>query len=527
VGTLVAAAAEPTTIAASSQAVEIRVDAAKGRLPISPCIYGRNNYDNVNKMDPQLVRDLGLRMLRDSVGNNCTKYNWRCDLSSHPDWYNNVYPQGLQKRAALFDKDFGQVQMLYGLPVLGWVAKEGGDKVNFSKNDNKPGPIDPPAGKNLCGDGKIETYLEKSTPKDAVDMLDHWFKPGGLGLNPKHFLYFHLDNEPEGWSTTHDDVCPKPMTGEEAVQKFVAVAKELKTRYPEVRVLAPGFMAEWFWWNWSDHKAVAGLPWMQYFVKRMGEESKTFGKPLIDVVDFHTYISGEAKDAETLQEWRVFYDPNYDFPRANGCKIYPDGQHHENQHVECVFGRMEGWLNDYFGKGHKVGIGITECGPGRHPPMVLNLWYASMLGTYSDHGVEVFTPWEWHDCWWEVMHLFSRYARETRVETTSSDPNMVLAYASVNAKGDGMTVIFLNMEKSAARTAKVSLAGFAAPAGDQPTLTLTDVTKDTMTVKSHTDNALKKAAVTVKDGAFELMLPPYSITAVVLGASPDAATAAK
>ena len=73
-------------------------------------------------------------------------------------------------------------------------------------------------------------------------------RPGGMGLDPKHFLYFHLDNEPECWSSTHDDVCPKPMTPEQCVQKYVAVAKELRTRYPQVKILAPGFTAEASTW---------------------------------------------------------------------------------------------------------------------------------------------------------------------------------------------------------------------------------------------------------------------------------------
>jgi hypothetical protein len=35
--------------------------------------------------------EAGARMVRQSGGNNITKYNWRGKLSSHPDWDNNVY----------------------------------------------------------------------------------------------------------------------------------------------------------------------------------------------------------------------------------------------------------------------------------------------------------------------------------------------------------------------------------------------------------------------------------------------------
>ena len=35
---------------------------------------------------------------------------------------------------------------------------------------------------------------------------------------------------------------------------------------------------------------------------------------------------------------------------------------------ERVFGRMEGWLDQYFGPNHGITLAVTECGPGRHPP---------------------------------------------------------------------------------------------------------------------------------------------------------------
>jgi hypothetical protein len=73
-------------------AVGIQVDATKGRIPISPDIYGRNNDFSDDPSSPTganiiaLYKAAGLRMSRDNGGNNSTKYNWRRKLSSHPDW---------------------------------------------------------------------------------------------------------------------------------------------------------------------------------------------------------------------------------------------------------------------------------------------------------------------------------------------------------------------------------------------------------------------------------------------------------
>jgi hypothetical protein len=494
--------------------VDVRIDAGKGRVPISPYIYGRNNCSSCNIKDmywmtPEFYREAGLRISRESNGNNGTKYNWRRDLSSHPDWYNNVYPQGIQPRAAWMSRSFTGSQFLFGLPALGWVAKT--DAYNYKEWEVK----NPPRGTaNMCGGGAATLYLEPWTAKDSVDMLDHWFGPGGLGMDPASFRYFHIDNEPECWLSTHDDV-GKNIAAEEAVRKYAAVAREMKRRFPGVRLMAPGFSSEWFWWNWGDQKPVGDKTWLEYFIKRMAEESKAFGKPLIDLVDFHTYVSGEIKDADLLQEWRIFYDPKYQYPRANGCRIWPTGQWDDKQKVECLFGRTEEMLNRYFGPGHGIGIAITEAGPGKRAPMVGELWYADMLGTYADHEVEVFCPWEWNESWWEVLHLFSRYSRPVRVETVSGDPEIVSAYASVDAAGK-WTVIFTNRDPANPRTVQATVSGKAVCAGKARILTLAGLKSGERTFFSHSRNAIREGSTGVKSGRFTVELPPYSITAVVL-----------
>lgn len=487
------------------QSAEITVGASAGRLPISPFLYGKNGA--VNDKDALVVREAGIRISRESGGNNCTKYNWRADLSSHPDWYNNVYKQHWPERARELQEQYPAMQGLFGFQVLGWVALT--DAVNFKEWEANPRPE---RHLNLCGGGDPKLYLQPGTARDTVDILDHWFGPGGLGLDPARFLYWHLDNEPECWGSTHDDISPKDLSAEECVQRYVAVAKEVRTRYPGVRIMAPGFTSEWMWWNWNN-QFVDGLPWMEYFVRRMAEESRAFGRPLLDVVDFHTYVGGDASTEDALQEHRIFYDRDYRFPRANGCKKYPDGGWHEDRRVECIFGRMEAWLDQYFGPGHGIKLGITEAAPPSRDEMVNALWYASMLGTFSDHGIEVFTPWDWRESWWEVVHLFSRYAREFRVEATSSDESQISAYASINAADTGLTVILVNRATDL-RPVTVKLVGFDG-AGPVQVLQLADLPEGKRTFNSHTDNALVRSLVTADPHGVAVSVPGRSITALV------------
>ncbi len=487
----------------------VTVNANSGARPISPYIYGLNGA--LQQYTPELIRASGLRLTRESNGNNCTKYNWRLDLSSHPDWYNNVYKQGWHDRAQRLQKEFADLQGLFGLQVLGWVAKT--DAVNFREQDVNPRPE---SHQDLCGGGKPELYLQPWSAQDTVGILDHWFGPGGLGLDPARFRYWHLDNEPDCWMGTHNDICPKDYSAADCVRKYVAVAREVKTRYPGIRLMAPGFTSEWMWWNWNGG-FVEGLPWAEYFIKRMAEESKACGMRLLDVVDYHTYAGSDKQtEADVLQEYRILYDPTYQFPTANGCKRLPDGGWHDDQRVEMIFARTEQWLDRYFGRGHGITIGVTEAAPAHKREMVSALWYASMLGTFADHGVEVFTPWDWHASWWEVLHLFSRYAGTRRVASHVDGAAPVLAFSSLDASGKTLTVILLNNSPDGTATARVSATGFVLADRPATTLRLANLPEDTRTFQSDTENALRRGTVPLRQGVAKVRLPPYSITAVLL-----------
>lgn len=510
---ILSASAEP----ARAGTVSVTVDAAAGRRPISPYLYGKNANlaglgGTMRAPEAPLAREAGLKLSRETDGNNGTKYNWRNDLSSHPDWYNNVYPQHWPERARAIQDTCPGIDGLFAFPVLGWVAKT--DKANCDENRLDPGHKDPH--QNLCGGGVGTAYLESVTPKQTVDMLDRWFRPGGLGLDPKRFKLWHMDNEPESWRNTHDDISGTLMTGEECVQKYVAVAKEVKTRYPDILLVAPGFTSEWFWWNWSDHKCVGGMPWMEYFIKRMAEESKTFGRHLIDFVDIHTYIDDNGPDEAVLMQHRTWYDPGYASPSANGCKRMPDCGWHDDQKVEMALGRIEGWLDRYFGPGHGIGVATTESGAHSKRAMVRALWYASHLGTFADHGVRVFTPWYWSDEMWEVLHLFSRYAGTVRVSASTTGEPWVSCYASEREDGKGLTLTLVNRSSASSFDADVAVNHFRAKDGPAKTLALANLPDDRRTFETRVKNALVHGSVAVRKNRLRLALAPWSITAVLL-----------
>jgi hypothetical protein len=184
-----------------------------------------------------------------------------------------------------------------------------------------------------------------------------------------------------------------------------------------------------------------------------------------------------------------------------------------------IFQRIEDWLNLHYGKDHGITLALSEWSPGPNQPNLASVIYATHLGLFANHGIDFFTPWNWFTGMWETVHLFSRYAKEISVSSTSSLENMVSAYSTVNEANDSMTIIIVNREMSAARNVTVNLDNFSVADGGYKTLQLSALPASE-TFKSHTNNALKGSSVSVKSNSFTINVPALSTTAVILAPTP-------
>ncbi len=523
----------------------VTVDAGAGRRPISAGIYGRNNSLSDDPQKPlsssswRLYREAGLRMLRENGGNNSTKYHWRRKLTSHPDWYNNVYDHDWDFLARSLSDSLPGACGLLALQLLGKAAANKSNNFNdwdyngaswwsgCAQNLAGGGTVNPDGGDSALIDGNPDLYLTDWPADSTAAILDHWFGAGGLGLDKSRFTYWNMDNEPEIWCSTHDDALPENITAEEFMQRYFRVAKSARARFPEIKLV--GFVAcnEWQWYAWnnagiqiSENGATRTVTWAEYFIKRVAEEQKSSGTRLLDVMDFHFYPGTSADPALTMQLHRIWFDTSWTYPKANGCKLLGGGWD-EKIRKEFIMERCRRWLDRYMDAGHGVGLGVSECGSiAADDPNVVAVWYASQLGTFANHGVELFTPWEWHIGQWEVLHLFSRYCGPTRVESASSLDSVVSAYSSIG-EGDSMVIVLVNRDRTNSRSASVALKGFTPNPGSHATLRLSGLPADTETFVSHEKNALVKGALPVADNAFSIDLPPLSVTAVVLAGKSD------
>ncbi|WP_138475042.1 glycoside hydrolase family 44 protein [Dyadobacter bucti] len=519
----------------ASAQITIVIDAEADIREVSPYLYGRNNSissTNPNWTLPQedvvRLRDAGVRFFRESGGNNSSKYNWRRKLSSHPDWYNNVYTNNWDEAAQTLQKNFPSAQGMWAFPLLGYAAKTG--TANFADWDYNQSKWWEGVNQNLAGggvpnttgtkakqEGNIDLYLEKWDADSAVAILDHWFGTNGIGLKREGIQYWNMDNEPEIWSGTHDDVMPKQVSAQEFMQRYVDLAKKARALFPEVKLAGPVTANEWQWYNW-DNKTITEngktFPWLEYFIKTIADEQQKSGVRLLDVLDIHFYPSAK-KTEDVVQLHRVFFDKTYNFPEANGVKTIHGG--YDNSITkEYIFSRCNDWLTQYLGENHGVTLGLTETGiDDSISPSVTAVWYASTLGEFMRNKVEIFTPWSWKTGMWETLHLLSRYNQTHAVKAASANETLVSAYPSVNAAKDSMTVVLVNRSPDQSQLVSLRLEHFLPLQENAATYTLSQLPA-TETFISHTQNALKKSETNVVGNSFDLSLPAMSVTSVLL-----------
>ncbi|SHH82071.1 Glycoside hydrolase family 44 [Fibrobacter sp. UWH9] len=547
-GSLVPALSLVAFLGTSAQAeISVMVDASAGVKKISPYLYGRNidkvsadsaRLSDEDKTSINTMNEAGIRFIRANYGNNSTRYNWRKKLTVHPDWYNNVNAVDWDITAKKILDNMPQADAMYAFQLTGYAAAT--NEYNFADwtfykahNDTwAKATLDLAGGGEVADDGETlikagdySLYCEPWPADSTVGIIDHWAKE--LKYDMSRLQYWSMDNEMEIWNGTHGDL-PLDMDPDFLVERYVDVAKKARTVWPEIKLTGPVVANEWQWCTTGASEGKSGLGkgedrnycWLEYFIKRLAEEQKKSGVRMLDVFDMHWYPS-EKTYAERVNWHRVFFDTTYNYSGANGIKLV-SGKWDNNQTKEYIFERVNGWLDQYFGKGHGITLGLTETSIiDEKDPMTTAISYASWLGTFMDHGVEIFTPWTWGDGMYEVLHLFSRYNGEFRVQSESSNDSLLSAYSSVSNARDSMTVILVNRAEKDAQSVSLNVKGLKNVGASAETLTLTEISGETFV--SHESNALKMGTATVSaavDGAgtVALEVPAKSIVAVRLTA---------
>jgi Glycoside hydrolase family 44 len=336
IGTNVASAQTTGTITVNC------ASGATGRKPISPLIYGQN-YQFFN--DPWLTGNTGLALDYDARftwgitsrrfgGDASSRYNWRVGNAQNGG-FNNSFVNGNavyngQATAKVWQHFLDEnrlkgIDTTYSLPALGWVAKDSTSGTPLN------GPFVGPYGNYYVPQNVPQTTTSvSSSTVDASDFIAA-VKADPVSAGGRQAISTYIiDNEPDIWSSTHEDVA-KGLNRTNLTQKGISAAEmiERAKEYSAVvrlkdptalvagpAVSGPGGMvfsgADKALWPRTDRgestaggyptpefTARGGVPFLKYYLQTLKAYDVANTKKTLDVVDVHFYAPYGGADGDT------------------------------------------------------------------------------------------------------------------------------------------------------------------------------------------------------------------------------------
>ena len=306
----VQASAAPAAPPAAS--VTVTVTPSSTHL-ISPYIYGVNNANNSGVYPAGTASTVPNNLTFDRLGGNrLTAYNWETNASNAGSDYLYESDAALSSSAVagaattsfVSGDQSGGMASLVTLQMQGLVAGDESGPVSvanppdlsrfktvvFQKSSASTAPftVTPPT-------TDANVYMD-----EFLWAVDQKFSGQGIfGTAPSsQHVFAQLDNEPELWNSTHlETQGSHAVTSDAFIAKTISLATALKTQFPNLVIFGPvhyGFYGIYAW-NGELAPTPAGNNWFpDKYLRALKTASTTFGKPLVDVYDFHWY--SEATD---------------------------------------------------------------------------------------------------------------------------------------------------------------------------------------------------------------------------------------
>jgi hypothetical protein len=510
--------------------VTITID-PKQTTPISPWIYGLNFYTGVTGAPPRLNLDR-------AGGNRWTAYNWETNASNAGSDYlyeNDNYltssstPAEAVRSFIAADQSLGMASVIT-VQLQGLVAGDESGPVSMahppdmtrfktavdikSTVSSVPFTITPPT---------TDAYVFMD---EFLWTLDQKFTGHGIfGDSPALPTFVSLDNEPELWNSTHLEVQgPNPVSSDNYIAKTITLTQALKDQFPNVQVFGPVHYGFEGIYNWQGELSATpdGVNWFpDKYLPALKAASDTYGKPLVDVYDFHWY--SEATDGTTrvtsltsatltaaqvqaiVQSPRSLWDPTY----TENSWITNDVLSEPIQ----ILPRLQSKINAEF-PGTRISITEYENGGDNH--IAGTIAQADNLGIFGSQGVYAATLWPLNNTCPYILAGFRAFRGfdgasadfgDTSLQATSSNIQNVAVYASLDSTTPGRVVfVAINRSTSSQVTAinGQSLSG---------TATIYQMTGSSAQGQNPIEPVLV-GQMPVSGTSLSIMLPAMSVTSV-------------
>jgi hypothetical protein len=283
--------------AARAETVTFTIDVTAQVKPISPYIYGVNEPLGGAAYPNLTARRMG--------GNRWTAYNWVNNASNagsdyifqNDDYLGGGNTPGGAVIPAVQNASAHKAALLLTVPIQGYVAA---DKKGDGDVRNTPNYLHV----RFRPEKPVKGSAFTLTPPNTTiyqDEFVNWVKTKYpySQTDPARPIWFSLDNEPDLWAETHEEVHPAPPTYAELVSKGSAYAAAIKAVSPKALVFGPVS------YGWYGYVRLQGAPdandrdFLTFYLRQMKAKSAAAGKRLIDVLDLHWYPEAHVGDYKT------------------------------------------------------------------------------------------------------------------------------------------------------------------------------------------------------------------------------------
>jgi hypothetical protein len=387
-------------------------------------------------------------------------------------------------------------------------------------------------------DKKGSAFTLTPPTTDANVYMDEfvWFLdqklPGIFGANPTHPTFISLDNEPELWNSTHLEVQgPNRVTSDAYITKTINLTKALKDQFPNVLIFGPVHYGFQGIYNWQGELSAtpSGTNWFpDKYLQALKNASSTYGKPLVDVYDFHWYaevydntpshnriinLNGttltDAQIQLIVQSPRNLWDPTFHDDNNSNPWIY---QELGNTPINLL-GRLQTKI-DAENLGMKIAITEYENGGWNH--IAGAIAQADNLGIFGNQGLFAANFWPPNGTYSYALAGFRAFRGfdgansnfgDISLQATSTAVQNVVVYASTDTSTPGR-VVFVAINRSNA--AKVTAINGQALSGTAHLYQMTATSAAGQTVVQ----PVFIGTMAVSGSSLTITLPAYSVTTI-------------
>ena len=481
-----------------SDTLQVMIDESK-QFDISPFIYGINGYETPpNAVTPDWPAGITLSRFG---GNRLTAFNWENNASNagldygfQNDAYlggGNVPGEAVRGRvAAAIAKGAG---MIVTVPMLDHVSRD---------LDGTPVGTDSATQQARLATRFIPSLPIKHAPFDTTPQLSDnavyqdefvWWlqhKFPDATTSSTHPLFFALDNEPDAWPVTHEELLPKVngkaalLTYDDFIKRTIAYASAVKSVDANALVFGPG-PATWTGATTlgrarESDPTYGHRDFLDVYLEQLHAAEVKGGHRLLDVLDVHWYPATGDGTREITNDTEP-QTPAMVLARLQAPRSLWDSDYNEHTWVNRVTGgaiRLLPRLREKIAKYYPgTKIGISEYFYGRGGDISGGIAQADVLGVFGREGVFAATLWPLanpnargyggsaNKAYAYIIGAFRGFRDfdgngatfgKRGLSVTSSDAITSSAYASISDTDSSDVILVLINKQSRARKAVVS-----------------------------------------------------------------------